>query len=365
MSIPDHLLNYSSMYEKDPRKANKTWFNEAKYGLFMHYGLYSLTGLHEWCQLRESIRVDEYHKLIEQFTAEKFDAEAIVQFALDAGMRYINLTTRHHESFCLWESNNWDFHTGNSAAGRDLVQELYDACGKAGIGLFLYYSHGRDWKHPHAPNNDKWGGSARPEYDPPEPTYATGEEHDLDIYLDWMTEQITDLITRFPDAAGIWLDGQAVPKSGDYSKFRIQELYDHIHALSPHMLVAYKQGVLGTEDYFTPEHFIPQKGADNNANKNLSDFQMKVNRLGEIENYPDKKIEVNTTMIKNPISWSYRPDAGHLTEEEVFDEMKKAMINGANYLINTGLRGDGSLDPRHTTVLRSLGERIKRDGFPG
>ena len=81
-----------------------------------------------------------------------------------------------------------DASSMNAPAKRDLVGELAIACEKRGLGLFLYYSHGRDWKHPHAPNNDKWGGNARPRYDSPEPTYATGDDHDLQIYLDFIAE---------------------------------------------------------------------------------------------------------------------------------------------------------------------------------
>ena len=88
-------------------------------------------------------------------------------------MRYVNITTRHHDSFCLFATKQTDFNSVNSPAKRDLVGELADACRKKGLGLCLYYSHGRDWRHPHAPNNDRWGGSARPKYDPPEPSYAT------------------------------------------------------------------------------------------------------------------------------------------------------------------------------------------------
>jgi alpha-L-fucosidase len=363
MSVPNYLRPYAELYAKNPREANKVWFDQARYGLFLHYGLYSLTGLNEWCQLREPIRVDEYAKLAESFTAEKFDAEAIVDFAMAAGMRYINITTRHHESFCLWEARNWDFHVGNSPAKRNLVQELYDACRKSGLGLFLYYSHGRDWKHPHAPNNDRWGGSARPEYDPPEPSYAVGDQYDLDIYIDWMTEQITDLISCFPEAAGIWLDGQAVPKSGNIEAFRIQELYDHIHALSPHMLVSYKQGIYGTEDFFAPEHFIPKQDSTGPDRAMIADYQKKTERIGEIGRNPSKKIEVCTTMIRNPVSWSWRPDSDFLSADEVFSEMKELVRAGANYLINTGLRGDGSLDPTHVAVLLAVGERLRQEGI--
>lgn len=262
-SVPSYLKNYADRFATDPRGAARQWFREAKFGLFLHYGLYSLLRGHEWVQLRERIPVAEYAKLKDRFTAEKFDADFITDLALAAEMRYVNITTRHHDSFCLFATQQTDFHSVNSPARRDLVGELADACRKKGLGLCLYYSHGRDWRHPHAPNNDSWRGSARPKYDSPDPAYAYGQDHDLQKYLDFMTAQITELLTNYGPIAAIWLDGIAVPLSGDRTKFKCQELYDHIHRLQPQVLVSYKQGLLDTEDFFAPEH----KAVDNPSGK--------------------------------------------------------------------------------------------------
>ena len=252
--IPSYLSGYEALYEEKPRDAALTWFREARYGLFLHYGLYSLLGRHEWVQLRERISVSEYEELAGSFTAEGFDADEIAQVAKSCEFRYINLTTRHHDSFCLFETKETPFNSVRAPAGRDLVGELAEACERYGLGLCLYYSHGRDWKHPHAPNNDQWGGRARPEYDPPESTYATGDAHDLQVYLDFCTAQITELLENYGPVAAIWLDGIAVPASGEKEAFRCQELYNFIHSKQPQVLVSYKQGLLGTEDFQAPEH---------------------------------------------------------------------------------------------------------------
>lgn len=348
MSVPKYLQPYT---ERDPRQANISFFRQARYGLFLHYGLYSLLGRHEWVQLRERIPVAEYAKLAKKFTAENFDAAAIAKFARECGMRYINITTRHHDSFCLFKTEHTDFQTLNTPAGRDLVSELVEACEDEGLALFLYYSHGRDWKHPHAPNNDEYGGSARPQYDPPESEYAYGADHDLNIYLDFMTAQVTELITNYPAIAGIWLDGIAVPLRGDTAAFRTQELYDLVHRLSPHALVSYKQGLLGTEDFFAPEHGVPKTG-ENSA------------KQGQLAKRPNTPIEVCTTMIKDPISWGYSEGAVHRTHEEVWQAVGGACRGGYNLLLNSGPLADGSLDPHDAAVLRGVGERIAKDGWP-
>jgi alpha-L-fucosidase len=294
-------------------------------------------GRHEWVQLKEKIPVAEYAKLKDKFTAENFDADFITDLALDAGMNYINITTRHHDGFCLFDTKETDFNSVNSPAKRDLIGELADACRKKGLGFYLYYSHGRDWKHPHAPNNDKWGGRARPEYDPPEPSYAYGEEHDLQKYVDFMSAQIRELLTNYGPIGGIWLDGIGVTRSGDYSKFKIQELYDMIHSLQPQVLVSYKQGMLGTEDFFAPEHRT-------------------------IANDSGKPMEVCTTMAIEPRSWGYYKGAKSLTTDQVWEKLVDANEKNYNLLLNTGPMGDGSIEPAHENVFREIGDRIHKQG---
>lgn len=349
--VPSYLKGYEKAYLADPRAAARQWFRDAKFGLFIHYGLYSLEGRHEWLQYREKIPVADYARLKERFTAAKFDADAIADLAVAAGMSYVNIATRHHDSFCLFGSAQTDFHARNSPARRDLIRELADACRKKGLGLCLYYSHGRDWRHPHAPNNDRWGGSARPEYDPPEPSYATGKNHDLNRYLDFMTAQMTELLTGYGPIAAIWLDGVATPLSDKTAtpcpkpprqpdnapEFRCRELYEHIHRLQPQVLISYKQGLLGSEDFFAPEHkAVAVTG--------------------------DKPMEICSTLQEG--SWGYHHDKRNLTTEEAWAKIVAARAANANLLLNTGPLPDGSIPPQHARVLREIGERIRKQGFP-
>ncbi len=336
--IPSYLADYADLYAQAPRAAALQWFRDAKYGLFLHYGLYSLLGRHEWVQFREKIYVAEYAKLMDDFTAEGFNGEVIADFALDCGMRYVNITTRHHDSFCLFDTAETDFHAANAPCRRDLIGELAAACADRGLGLCLYYSHGRDWRHPHAPNNDRWGGNARPDYDPPEPSYAYGEDHDLQIYVEFLRAQIDELLTNYGPIAAIWLDGIAVPLNGPAEGFDCQGLYDFIHAQQPQVLVSYKQGLLGTEDFFAPEHKAVETGG--------------------------KPGEICTTMA--PRSWGYTAAVAgrHLGEAEVWEKLREARRAGCNLLLNTGPLPDGSLDPEDVPVLRAVGERLRSEGFP-
>jgi len=359
LKCPNYLREYAELYADNPRGANLKWFREARYGLFLHYGLYSLTGKKEWVQHIDKIPVAEMATYADRFRAERFDATAIAEFACSAGFRYINLTTRHHDSFCLFKTAETDFNTVQTACGRDLVGELAAACDEFGLGLCLYYSHGRDWRHPHAPNNDEYAGAARPEYDEPQAEYKTGEEHDLSVYLRFMQNQITELLTQYGHPiASIWLDGIGVPlrprnadgtvREGydprtDGDPFEVQKLYDHIHSVSPMALVSYKQGYLGTEDFYAPEHKAH-------------------NRFGQ--SFGDVPGEVCTTMIVRPSrSWAWTEESRgqHMTADEVWKAISDARDANCNLLLNSGPLPDGSLDPEDVATLLEVGERLARD----
>ena len=336
--IPSYLKGYETLFEQDPRAAALQWFREGRFGLFLHYGPYSLLGRHEWVQYHEHIRVAEYALLRDSFLADRFDADHIAELALEAEMRYITITTRHHDSFCLWDTRQTTFRSTLAPCGRDLIAELAAACEKRGLGLCLYYSHGRDWRHPHAPNNDQYGGLARPEYDPPEPTYATGPAHDLGIYLDFMNRQISELLTHYGPIAAIWLDGVAVPREGDTAAFKLQELYDLIHSLQPQVLLSYKNGLTGTEDFYAPE-----QGWDD------------INRL------TDRPCEVCARLGGG---WGYCAGKPHKGPEEVWDLLSDQLAHGRNLLLNTGPLPNGAIDPGDEATLREIGARIRREGWP-
>ena len=136
--IPSYLEDQEEAFKTDPRAANLDWFKNAEYGMFIHYGLYSLLEKGEWVQLRDTIPVAEYAKLKDRFTASAFNANQITDVAIKAGMKYITITSKHHDGFCLFETEATDFNVLNSPANRDLIKELYEACEEKGLALFLY-----------------------------------------------------------------------------------------------------------------------------------------------------------------------------------------------------------------------------------
>jgi len=362
--VPTYLRDYADLYRRDPHAAAIEWFTHARFGLFLHYGLYSLLGgewkgkrvspanapdkpVAEWIQFHARIPVGEYAKLKDRFTAERFDAEFITDLALAANMRYVNITTRHHDSFCLFRTNQTDFNSLNSPAKRDLVGELAEACRKKGLGLFLYYSHGRDWRHPHAPT-PAWAASARPHYDVLPPEYVPYDEVVIEKYVEFMERQIRELLTQYGPIAGIWLDGEGVLKS--YARrsglglekvaelMRLPQLYAMIRRLQPQCLVSYKRGVTGEEDFLTPER---------------KSFGLES---------AGKPLEINTTLQEH--SWGYNKWSSHKSVEEIMDTLRMAASLPASLLLNTGPKGDGSIVPAEEKILREVGRRIRQHGFP-
>lgn len=352
-TLPPHLDGYEPTDDESLRDAALAWFDDATYGLFLHYGLYSLLGNHEWVQYDEAIPPGEYARLQEYFTAEGFDAEAIVELAQDAGMEYVNLTTKHHDGFCLFDTDQTTYQSTAAPAGRDPVGELAAACHDAGLGFFCYYSLGVDWAHPHAPNREEWGDPARPDYDEFPGGYADAG-HDLSRYRDYVEAQCLELLEY--DPAGIWLDPAVFStqpgKFGwDPEQFDLPELYETIRNERPGTLISFKTGVTGTEDFVAPELYYESHRED-------------VGKPGEVcacmlpsAEYEDE--------IRH--SWGYMKSAAgkHKTEAEVWDLLGETTANGYNLLLNTGPLPDGSLDPEDTEALRVVGERINDEGFPG
>lgn len=346
-SVPEYLKEYSKTYLKNPKDAAIKWFREAHFGLFMHYGVYSLPGKGEWVQFHDKIHVKEYEKLKDKFKADKFDADFIANLAIEAEMKYVNITTRHHDSFCLFKTNTTSFNSVNSPAKRDLIEELANACAKKGLGLCFYYSHGRDWRHPHAPNNDRWGGNARPFYNEQEPYYKYGKEHDLNIYVDYIHEQLTELLTQYGPVASIWLDGYGVPVNGPIEEFRIPETYELIRKLQPQTLISAKWGYLGTEDYYAPEYHWLERNTDKRNEMIAS----------------GKPVELCTHIA----GWGYtkKNDGNHRGAESIMDNLKYASRFNSNLLLNTAPLPDGSIDKQDIETLRKTGQILRQNGWPG
>ena len=351
--VPNYLQGYEALYRQDPRKAALKWFSDAKFGLFMHFGVYSIVGMGEWVQLTQKIPVAEYAKLKGRFKAERFNAEELADMALAAGMKYITMTARHHDSFCLFRTSQTDFNSLDAPAGRDLAGELVRACDRRGLGVFLYYSYALDWKHPYFYSREasmngpvKWT-SARPEYPLPQPEYLFSQDSDFQHYIEFAHAQLKEILAQYHPLAGIWLD----PIMGYYSRpdlFPIEETYRIIRSFHPHTLISFKQGANGDEDFVAPERNprVHQQGGE-------------IARIAWEKNQ-GKPIEICDTL--QPRVWGYdmRNAGYHRGPEYVMKMLEHADSVNANLLLNTGPLWDGSIDPVDEKTLLQVGKSLKK-----
>ena len=354
--VPAFLKEYSELYQNDPRAATQKWFTDSKYGLFMHYGVYSILGRGEWVQLKEKIPVAEYAQLQEKFTADQFDPEFITDMALDAGMKYVNITSRHHDSFSLFDTKETSFNSLKAPSNRDLIKDLAVACDKKGLGLFLYYSYALDWKHPYFYSREasdkgevKWS-AARPGYENPQPEYKFERDEDFKHYIDFVHAQLREILTQYPNLAGIWFD----PIMGYYSRpdlFPIEETYRMVRNLQPQALIAFKQGATGDEDFVAPER-NPRAHPNGGSVGNMA-----------WEKNQGKPIEICDTLQPKDVpgnSWGYNKAAEgkHLTSDDVMRMLDHADKVNANLLLNTGPLPDGSIHPDDVKTLTEVGKRL-------
>jgi alpha-L-fucosidase len=358
--VPSYLRGYESLYRKDPHSAAREWFKNAKFGLMMHYGLYSQLGRGEWVMLHEKIPVAKYEKLKETFHPDRFDADKITDLALAAQMKYVTFTSKHHEGFCLFRTKQTTYNSFDSPARRDLVEELAAACQKKGLGLFLYYSYAADWHYPYFCAPRAGWSFYRPNYSEPQPQYLWRNDSDFRIYVEYVLGEMRELLTQYGPLAGIWFD----PLMGYYARpdlFPMAETYALINSLQPQCLVSFKPGANGSEDFAAPERsagaslhrfgsILPARRA---MAGDVADRAWRENR--------HKKIEICNTL--QPSVWGYdRADDGkHRHAGEVMKMVESAWASGANLLLNTGPLPDGSIPAEDVKTLREVGERLRSD----
>ncbi|HIT09383.1 MAG TPA: alpha-L-fucosidase [Candidatus Merdivicinus faecavium] len=354
---PKYLKEYEGIWKTDPKKAKLAWFQDARYGLFLHYGLYSLLHNREWIQFFDKIPVSEYEKLAGQFTAHNFDADYITDLALKAGMKYVNLTTCHHEGFCLWDSRVEPFNSKNAAAGRDLVKELSEAGDRKGLGFFAYYTFMLNWRHPYYVDRTVFD-SARPDYDTPEPRYLYRKKEDFRHYIAYIEEVMDELLSNYK-ITGIWLDLIAAWYAMGEEYIPIEEIYARLRAKHPDVLISWKQGATGTEDFASPENSFHDLAET--VRPRFGDAGAERARRG-FEGNRNKHNEICSTVQRG--SWGYNPRCENRSVEELYQLLGHAAEHDCNLLLNVGPMADGSIHPNHAKILLELGEKIRREGFP-
>jgi len=309
------------------KQARLAWFREAKYGLFIHWGLYAIPagqwkgarvpGIGEWIMFRARVPVPEYEKLAQGFNPVKFDADAWVALAKDAGMKYMVITSKHHDGFALFDSKVSRYDVVDATPfKRDILKELAAACAKQGMPLGFYYSQAQDWHDPNGAGNS-WD-------------FGPDEKKDFDKYLRGKAEpQVRELLTGYGPVALVWFDTPRMMNAE-----RAQRFTDIVRTLQPKTLIDGRLGAAG--DYVTTgDNVIP----------------------GEAQ---ATAWEVPATLNH---TWGYRTDDHDWKSPgDVTFKLVDIVSKGGNYLLNVGPMADGVIPQPSQDVLRAVGRWLKLNG---
>ena len=334
LTLSSFIAMAQENYQPTPNNLEaRQWFQNAKFGMFIHWGVYSILGDGEWVMNNQHIDKRTYEKLPAFFNPIAFNAAEWVSTAKKAGMKYITITTKHHDGFCMWDTKLTDWNiVDRTPYGKDILKQLADECHKQGIKLFFYYSQ-LDWyQDNYYPRGNTGHDSGRP------------EKGNWYAYLDYMDGQLTELLTHYGDVAGIWFDGWWDKKDADW---RLDRTYSLIHRLQPTCLIGnnHHQAPKPGEDFQMFEKDLP--------GHNTTGFSGD-SRIGQLP------LETCETMNH---SWGFNlRDHQYKSTEELIHYLVNAAGYNANFLLNVGPMPNGKIQPEFVKTLGQIGKWMNQYG---
>jgi alpha-L-fucosidase len=331
VSVP--LLAQGGYQPPASNLAAREWFQNSRFGMFIHWGVYSVLGDGEWVMNNRKIRVSDYEKLPAFFNPYAFDAAEWVSLAKAAGMKYITITSKHHDGFAMFDSKVSGYNIVSSTPyKKDPMKALAEECRRQGLMLFFYYSQ-LDWHNPdYFPRGQTGKDGGRP------------ESGDWPKYLDYMNAQLRELLTNYGDVAGIWFDGWWDRPDADW---QLNKTYSLIHQLQP-------QALIGSN-----HHRRPNPGEDFQMfEKDLPGGRSQsFNSDSEIGDLP---LEMCETMNG---AWGFNlTDRRYKSTRDIVHLLVRAAGSNANLLLNVGPMPDGRIQPEFATRLREVGDWTSKFG---
>jgi alpha-L-fucosidase len=309
-------------------------FQDMKFGMFIHWGVYSVLGNGEWIFHDRKLKVDEYNRLSMFFDPEKFDAHTWVSLAKSAGMKYMTITSRHHDGFAMFDSKISDWNiVQRTPYKKDPLKMLADECHRQGIKLFFYYSQ-LDWHNPdYYPRGVTSWDNGRPDHG------------DWNAYLDtYMDGQLTELLTNYGPIGGIWFDGMWDKPNADW---HLDKTYALIHKLQPAALI------------IPNHHQTPRPGED------VQTFERDLpgqNTAGFNTNYVSNQLPLESSDTLNE-NWGFNiGDSKYKSAAELERRLIHAAGNNSNLLMNIGPYPNGEIDPQFVTRLQAVGQWMSKYG---
>lgn len=322
-----------NQYEWPESYGDPSWFRDSRFGLFIHWGLYSLKAKDEWIMTQEKIAKEDYEKYLCQFSADLYDPKEIAKQAKKSGMKYIVLTTKHHDGFALWDSKFTDYKVTNSPYKRDAVQEFAEACRQEGLKIGFYHSL-IDWHHEHFPID-----GLHPQR---EDAQVKQEKRDLSLYQEYLHNQVEELVTNYGKIDYFWFDFSYGDRDWDWSRgkgaadWRAEELEALILKHQPHILLNDRLGL--NHGVHTPEQYQP---------------------TGPIYAGNGKKMIWEACQTFNE-RWTYNPNnLHHKSSDMIIKLLIDSVAKDGNLLMNFGLTARGDFDKRATETMDEIAEWMK------
>ena len=303
------------------------WFRDAKFGMFIHWGVYSMLGYHEWVRQLCRIPLSEYQYYVDNFNPVRFDPDAWVELAKEAGMKYMVITSKHHDGFCIFDSDYTDYDIMHSKYGKDALGMLVNSAKAKGMPLGFYYSI-MDWHHPDYLPRRSW------EKDRPT------EGADLERYIEWMKKQLRELVVKY-DPAIMWFDGEWEHSVKELHSFEIEKM---LRDLKPDMLINDRlfRRTPGHGDFGTPENYVPATGITS----------------------PDGTPRLwEACYTTNFNSWGYnRYETEFHSTTQLIRQLIEIVSKGGNLLLNVGPTPEGEIQPEFVARLKGIGKWLQVNG---
>lgn len=341
LAVPEKTYAENYLIESEKKTDQRMrWWRNARFGMFIHWGLYSIpagkwkdeTGHAEWIRTTAQIPLKTYDQFIDKFNPVNYNPEKWVSLAKEAGMKYIVITSKHHDGFCLFDSKYTDFDVMSTPYGKDLLKPLAEECHEQGIKICWYHSI-MDWHHPDYLPRRGWE------------TNRSTKNADFDEYFEYMKKQLRELLTGYGDIGVLWFDGEWEKTWNDkYGR----ELYNYVRGLQEDIIInnrvgASRSGMAGFSDnkisagdFGTPEQEIPATGI------------------------PGADWETCMTMNDH---WGYnRYDDNWKSTEDLIHKLIDIASKGGNFLLNVGPKADGTFPRESITRLKAIGKWMDKYG---
>lgn len=329
----------------EERTKRTEWYRDARFGMFIHWGLYSIPARGEWLRSNEELTKEEYEPLMDEFYAEDYNPREWAKLAKEAGMKYAVLTAKHHDGFCLYDSKLTDFKSTNAPCKRDLVQEFLDAFRAEGIKVGLYFSV-IDWRHPDYPH---YGDKFHPMRNHPE---CSNENRNFDRYLEYMFGQIKELLTNYGKLDLMWFDFSYDNMKCD--TWKADKLIEMVRSIQPWVIIdnrlegsAEDAGSIRTlnptpysGDFASPEQMIPPAGLRDEGGNPIP-------------------WEACITLNNH---WGYASaDHHYKTAKMVIHMLVECVSKGGNLLLNVGPDAKGNIPEESVKILQEVGHWMKKN----